>query len=162
MTDSLLISHRWKTLGWILSIPALIAGMYLLSTDNADFIPVTIPVWAEKFFWIDTIFANKSVPKVIYLFDELVAMTLFTGLLLLAFSKEKEEDEWIQSQRLSALQWAVLFNTIVLMLFTIFVHGLPFLQVMVYNMFTPLLIFVARFYYIVYLKPRFQTALHEK
>ena len=43
--------------------------------------------------------------------------------------------------------------TLLLIAFTIFTHGIPFLNVMMFNMFTPLLVFVGRFYYILRIKP---------
>ena len=157
MNTTLLIAHRWKTLGWILTLPALIAGIYLFSLDNIDYVQVHIPNWLARFMWIDHFMSdNGSTDGVdLFLLDEIISLSLLSGLLLLAFSKEKVEDEWIQKVRLESLQWSVLINTLLLMGFTIFAHGIPFLTVMVYNMFTPLLIFVGRFYWILKLKPMF-------
>ena len=155
MQNNLLLSHRWKTPGWILTVPAFAAGLYFLFVEEGfEHLCVIVPVWADTFLWIDGFFINDNPPG-ICLLDELIAICLLVGLLLLAFSKEKVEDEWIQRVRLESLQWAILINAVLLMLFTIFMHGTPFLTVMTFNMFTPLLIFVGRFYYILRLKPLF-------
>lgn len=155
MKNSLLLSHGWKMPGWILTVPAFVAGLYFLFREEGfEHLCVTVPVWADTFLWIDGFFINDKPPG-ICLLDELIAICLLVGLLLLAFSKEKVEDEWIQRVRLESLQWAILINAVLLMLFTIFMHGTPFLTVMTFNMFTPLLIFVGRFYYILRLKPLF-------
>ena len=69
---------------------------------------------------------------------------------MVGFSKEKQEDEFIAEVRLNSLLWAVAVNYILLLLAFIFVYGTPFLQVMIYNMFTILVIFIARFHYILY------------
>jgi hypothetical protein len=69
---------------------------------------------------------------------------------MVGFSKEKNEDEFIANLRLSSLLWAVLVNYGLLLLAFVFVYGFPFLNVMVYNMFTVLIIFIARFNYILH------------
>jgi hypothetical protein len=50
--------------------------------------------------------------------------------------------------RLESLQWAIYGNTLILVLCIAFIHGFLFLDVMIYNMFTPLLIFVLRFHWL--------------
>lgn len=160
MNNYLLISHRWKTLGWILTIPALAAGIYCMIAEVSmdSYLQVKLPEGMERFFWIDRgPFNSESEPVTLGLLDELISISLLTGLLLLAFSKEKVEDEWIQRVRLDSLQWAVLINSVLLIAFSLFAHGFSFLNVMVYNMFTPLLIFVARFYFILRIKPSFSN-----
>ncbi len=157
MKNTLLISHRWKTLGWALTVPAFFAGIYFMKLDNPDdYFEVITPAWLEKFLWIDEGVLGSSIkPHTLSLLDELICISLLLGLLLLSFSKEKIEDEWIQRVRLESLQWAILINTLLLIAFTIFTHGFPFLNVMIFNMFTPLLVFVGRFYYILRIKPSF-------
>ncbi len=65
--------------------------------------------------------------------------------LLVAFSEEKSEDEYISKIRLESLVWAVYFNFAILLLSFLFVYGLYFLWVMIFNMFTVLLFFIVRF-----------------
>ncbi len=154
MKNNLLIAHRWKTLGWLLAVPAFVGGIYFIVKDFPECPAVTVPEWLTHFMWIESFMSDTPNPT-IYLLDELIALSLLIGLLLLAFSKEKVEDEWIQQVRLESFQWAFLVNSLLLMAFIVLTHGSPFLSVMVYNMFTPLLIFVARFYYVLYLKPLF-------
>ncbi|HRI62411.1 MAG TPA: hypothetical protein PK228_21870 [Saprospiraceae bacterium] len=162
MKNNLLLSHRWKTPGWILTIPAFVAGLYLLFIEeDFEHLCVNIPGWARHFLWIKEFSIGQSDGNqavTLCLLDELISVCLLIGLLLLAFSKEKVEDEWIQRVRLESLQWAILINAVLLLLFTVFVYGTPFLTVMTFNMFTPLLIFVGRFYYILRLKPLFSKS----
>lgn len=126
-----------------------------MAVDGGEYLMVTLPDWMNRFIWADNGFFSSNGPTKLALLDELISLALLAGLLLLAFSREKVEDEWIQQVRLESFQWAILVNTILLMLFVIFTHGFPFLNVMVYNMFTPLLIFVGRFYYLLRIKPLF-------
>ncbi len=154
MKDKLLIAHSWKTLGWVLAVPAFVGGIIFMVLDCPESLTVAIPDWLARFMWVERFMQNGPTSR-ISLMDELISLSLLAGLLLLAFSKEKIEDEWIQKVRLESFQWAFLVNSLLLAAFTIFTHGLPFLSVMVYNMFTPLLIFVGRYYYVLHLKPLF-------
>jgi hypothetical protein len=154
MKNNLLIAHHWKKVGWLLTIPAFIGGVYFIATDSPAALEVTLPEWCANFLWTKSFITNESFVT-LSLIDEVIALTLMTGLLLLAFSREKIEDEWIQQVRLESFQWAMLVNAVLLAIFILLTHGAPFLTVMVYNMFTPLLIFVARFTYILHLKPAF-------
>jgi hypothetical protein len=70
--------------------------------------------------------------------------------MLIAFSKEKIEDEAIQFFRLASLQWAVIVNYVVLIICILGLYGGIFFSVMTYNMFTILIIFIIRFRYVLF------------
>ena len=80
----------------------------------------------------------------------LAGLLFICSALLVGFSKEKTEDEFIANLRLSSLLWAVLVNYTLMLLAFIFVYGPSFLQVMMYNIFTVLAIFIVRFNYVLY------------
>ena len=63
---------------------------------------------------------------------------------------EDNEDEFIEKLRMTSLLWAVFVNYILLLVSFLFIYGTAFLNVMIYNMFTVLIIFIARFNYILY------------
>ncbi len=88
------------------------------------------------------------------LIDEIVSLMVLAGLLIVGFARVKSEDERTAQMRLEALQWAIYGNTLVLALCITFVYGMSFLNVMIYNMFTPLLIFVLRFHWLLYQETR--------
>jgi hypothetical protein len=71
---------------------------------------------------------------------------------MVGFSKEKIEDEYIASIRMNALVWAVFVNYSLLIVAFIFIYDLSFLNVMAYNMFTVLLLFIIRFHYLLFKK----------
>jgi len=58
---------------------------------------------------------------------------------------EKVEDEFIANLRLNSLLWAVLVNYVLLLFMFLFIYGLAFLNIMVYNMFTILFLFIGKF-----------------
>ena len=67
--------------------------------------------------------------------------------LLWIYSKEKVEDEYINSMRLEAMQIAVYVNYAILLVSNVFCYGLLFLFIQVLNLFTIPLIFVIIFQY---------------
>ncbi|GCC51471.1 hypothetical protein SanaruYs_16960 [Chryseotalea sanaruensis] len=82
--------------------------------------------------------------------DEILGGGLIIGLMMLAFSREKIEDEFVSKMRLESLLWAVYVNYILLILAFFFVYGNFFLDVIIYNMYTILLFFIGRFNFLMY------------
>jgi hypothetical protein len=150
MKPKFLFPHRYKTIGWLLAIPCLVLGLFCLYADfQFSFLEVNLPF---RYLFNDTV--NKF--TTLNFTDELATVGLIIGLIFIAFSKEKIEDEYVSEIRLESLQWAIYVNFGVLILATIFVHGGSYFSVMIYNMFTPLLIFIIRFNYILYFKPQLE------
>ena len=148
MANKLLLSNKFKKLGWCLLIPSFGLGIYLIATDFQ-------PAWLQaKTFSIfsDDFSSNKKFFSWtdVNLTNTLVGSLFIIGALLVGFSKEKNEDEFIANIRFTSLLWAVLVSNILLLLCFVGVYGTAFLDVMVYNMFTVLLIFIIRFNYILY------------
>jgi len=77
--------------------------------------------------------------------DDICGIFIIIGGVMVSFSKEKIEDEFITQLRLSSLALAVYVNYGILLLAFLFIHGFDFFTVMVYNMFTLLLIFITIF-----------------
>ena len=90
---------------------------------------------------------NIHLDENINLTDELALTGIIIALLFIAFAREKTEDEYIAHIRLESLKWAVLINYILLLLATWLVHGFAYIDVMMYNMLTVLIIFIIRFNY---------------
>ena len=86
--------------------------------------------------------------------NTVIGVVFIIGALFVGFSKEKREDEFLAELRLSSLLWAVWVNYILLLLAFLFVYGPAFLDVMVYNMFTVLIIFIVRFNYILFVNAK--------
>jgi hypothetical protein len=156
MKSRLLFPNSFKLLGWLLALPGFVLG-YLNRYNNYE-IPGFGAVLREK----ETLF----LPKYENFTNELALTLIVTGLVFIAFSKRKQEDELTARIRLNALYWSILVNYawygifIILALVNVVVHvkgvqvAVGFvgdnLDFMVYNLFTPLVIFIARFYYLVY------------
>ncbi|MCX6167249.1 MAG: hypothetical protein NT021_04615 [Sphingobacteriales bacterium] len=141
MKNRFLFPHSYRRIGWLLFVPFLVFGLAVLNHDfQFDFLEISFekspsPGTFESIFSVNTI--NLS--------DEIATLGMILSLLFIAFSKEKIEDERVAQIRLDSLHFAVYLNYAVLAIQVIFVHGTAFLDVMVYNMFSVLLLFIIRY-----------------
>ena len=156
-----LLPNRWKPMGWVLLMLCIPVGMWEIITDT-DF-PLSLEVTVPWPFGaegqgtnsiVDFTQHNKNGTITLQLIDEIICLAVLAGLLIVGFARVKNEDERTAQMRLGALQWAIYGNTLVLALCITFVYGLAFLDVMIYNMFTPLLIFVLRFHWLLFKEAR--------
>ena len=147
MSKKLLFPHSFKKVGWVLLIPACLLTI-LLSVDAHIFElnGRAFAVFSDLLFDDPKIFQFIEVN----LLPSIVGICFIIGGIFVAFSKLKVEDEYISELRLSSLLWAVYVNYALLLFAFIFVYNMPFLMVMVYNMFTILIIFIIRFHFILY------------
>jgi hypothetical protein len=141
MKNRFLFPHSYRRIGWLLFVPFLVFGLAVLNHDfQFDFLEISFgkspsPGTFESILSVNTI--NLS--------DEIATLGMILSLLFIAFSKEKIEDERVAQIRLDSLHFAVYLNYAVLAIQVIFVHGTAFLDVMVYNMFSVLLLFIIRY-----------------
>lgn len=138
-----LLPFRFKKIGWIILVPTLFAG---ISTLFFNFEP---DIFKMKVFAIlnDGIFSKgKNFEFFIdNVFHEVIGILMIISSLFIAFSRQKEEDEFIAKIRLESLVWATYFNYGVLILSMIFVYGITFFTIMTFNLFTLLFFFIIRF-----------------
>lgn len=83
--------------------------------------------------------------------DELALTFVLIGLLILCFSSLKLEDERTLYLRLRAYQWSFLVNFLIILVGNWLLYGEYFLYLMIFNLFTPLVVFLMRFYYLIYM-----------
>ncbi len=145
MKASNLMPYRVKRLGWVILLPSLILGIMVMYFEfELPGFSVIIPYENLGPFSSG---ANKN-----NLTDELVSIIAIVSLALIAFSEEKEEDEWVSKIRLESLQWSVYANYILLILAILFVYDMHFFEALVYNMYTILILFILRFNYVLRVK----------
>lgn len=140
-----LFPHKVRRLGWILLLPSLILGFMVM------YFEFQIPGFEIIIPYSDSVLnSNKPVPN--NLTNEIVSIIVMVSLALIAFSEEKQEDEWVSKIRLESLQWSVYANYILLILAILFVYDLEFFQALIYNMYTILVFFILRFNYVLRVK----------
>ncbi|HEY5409003.1 MAG TPA: hypothetical protein VIJ92_18065 [Ginsengibacter sp.] len=158
MSNKLLLPNRYKKIGWAILIPSTILGVILAFHEFGE-AWMHAPVFAMANDGINDNYKYFTVSDA-NITNTVIGLLFIIGAMLVSFSKEKTEDEFIAEIRLSSLLWAVCVSYILLLIAFVFVYGSPFLDVMVYNMFTVLIIFIIRFNYILYKNTK--TAANEK
>jgi hypothetical protein len=151
MKTRFLLPNKLKLWGWILLIPSAILGILIIFFE-----------FEMKFleFKVFTIYSGSFAPwgstAVVFGFDKvnltstIVGILFLLGSLMVAFAKEKREDEFISKIRLESLLWATYINYAILLFCFLFFYGVGFMYVMIFNMFTILILFIIRFNYVIY------------
>lgn len=114
---TLLFPHSFQRIGWIIFAISAAIGAYILFTDNTDS----------------------------YLFNNIAIIGTCIGAILATCSREEVEDEMTGQMRLNSLLTALYINYAILIVCSLLIYDLDFLNVMLYNMFTILLIFMVVF-----------------
>lgn len=83
-----------------------------------------------------------------------IGILLIVAGIFIGFSRNKEDDEFIEQLRYESLILSLYINSGIMLLCLIFVWGLPFLWVMMINIFSILYVFIFCFYLRLYLNKR--------
>jgi len=145
MKASFLFPYKFKKIGWFIFIPSLFLGICTLAFENfpeLTFGEIYYLFFREKIVDLSCFYELRNSNII----ATLIAILIIIGGTFVGFSKMKTEDEFITQMRLNSLVLAVCINNLILVLCLIFVWGFPFLNIMVYNMFTVMFIFIIIFY----------------
>ena len=144
MKLNFLFPNKFKRIGWLTLIPSVIIGLLTLIYEyEPSFLDFNVPA-----IFVDELFSvNRKTFRMVAnnILNEILGVLIIISTFLVAFSKEKSEDEYISKIRFESLAWAVYFNYAILILTLLFIYDFAFLWVMVFNMFTVLLFFIVRF-----------------
>lgn len=149
MKTHFLLPNSFKKIGWLLFIPALFLTVLfsIIQSDADSYLNVTtFAIYQETIGQKSGFFSliENSIT------DELLTIAMIVGGLFIGFSKLKNEDEYIAKIRYESLVWATYLNYGLILFFTVFIFGMPYLNVLFYNMFTLLLFFIVRFHFKLY------------
>ena len=140
-----LFPNKYKKIGWTLLIPSVILGLITLIFDfEPIFLDFKVPA-----ILVDEILGKKVLFGFIEnnILNEIVGIFIIVSSILVAFSEEVNEDEYISKIRLESLVWAVYINYGILLVAFLFIYDFSFFWVMMLNMFTILLFFIIRFHW---------------
>lgn len=142
-----LFPNRFKKIGWFIFIPSLIMGILTL-TNLFAFPEISLPVFYNSGFPLSNEKSGLFTKAEIDLFPNIFGILIIIGGILIGFSKEKIEDEYISGLRLKSVFWslAVTYSLILLLFLTVF--GIAFFTVMILIIFLPLILYVFRFNYV--------------
>ena len=137
MKNSYLFPAYFKKIGWCMFPFMLAFSIYVLYIKNGLNWDVSIWTFVSDSKWFGTSVQDIS--------DEIAFTGMTVSLLFIAFAKRKDEDEYISRIRLESLVWAVIANYAILTAATWLVYGFPYFNVLLYNMFTILILFIVKF-----------------
>lgn len=143
MKSDYLFPNKFKKMGWFILIPSVIIGLVTLIVEyEPTFLDFSVPA-----MFINDFSKDKHIFGMVEnnILNEIFGVLIIISALLVAFSKEKIEDEYLSKIRLESLVWAVYVNYAILLFSLLFIYGLSFFWVLVFNMFTVLIFFIVRF-----------------
>jgi magnesium-transporting ATPase (P-type) len=150
MKTRFLLPAKYKLWGWLIFIPFSIFGLIALFQGiEFEFLSVELPFLFET----DIVLNNGSTDTKTRSFtmqkenltNEILGIMILIGCVLLTFSKEKDEDEFIAMKRLNSLLWATFVNSILLFLCLILFYSFSFLNVMIFNLYSVFVLFIFHF-----------------
>lgn len=156
MMTRFLFPHRFKRVGLVLAGVAFLLGMAEL------YELIHLP---HLLTWLPSPIGNADLPdlqagQMVRNNHDLYAVLFICGGILAACSRELHEDEYIGQIRLDSLLWATYAYHALLLLAFLLVSGMPFLAVMMYAMFAPLMLFLIRFHLVLHSSAN--AAAHEE
>jgi hypothetical protein len=150
METRFLLPNKFKLIGWILLIPSSILGLFVIFKEfRFSFLEMKVLTISSGGIapWESV---NAFAFEKENLTATIVGILFLLGALMVALAKEKNEDEFISKKRLESLLWATIINYIILLLCFMFFYEFGFFYVMIFNMFTILILFILRFNYVLY------------
>ena len=146
MNTRFLFPHRYKAVGWVLFAVGAVLGVLSLHFHlEPEWLSVRLPAALRT-----VLLGSATEPGRHNFLPELSGLLCIVGALLAACSRERYEDEFIKQLRLESLLWALYVNYALLALALLLTYGALFFDLMVYSMFTPLVLFLLRFHYVLY------------
>ncbi len=151
MDTRFLFPYGYKKYGWVLLALGIVLGaVYLADTSGLGFLELRVPALLLADFDL-TEEGERGFRMVENNWtDELAAVLIIVGGLLAGFSRCREEDEYIVKLRSESLTWAFYVNYLILLVAVLLTYDLTFLWVLIFNMFTPLFIYLLRFHWVLY------------
>lgn len=134
----LLLPNKLRIYGWAILFLGILFGV---SRFYFGFKPKFFNI---KVFAIYSKYFETNYFKVIdnHISEELTALFLLVGLFLISFTKEKIENDMISMIRYKSLILTFYINTVLIALSFLFVFGFGFINILVINVFSPLIIYI--------------------
>ena len=138
MNKNYLFPHRFRVIGWVLSVAAVVAYFCIRDDFKMPALSLDILLYGD---------GDEGSPFRMATTDIIsVAMPLLTiGLLFIGFSKEKVEDEFVHYLRAQSLIWATYVTSILFIVATLLIYGISYIYVPYSVFFVFLILFIIKF-----------------
>lgn len=144
MKNLTLLPNNYKKVGWILFLLGLLLGILFLSTVLQSS-SVEIPVFYNSGYLGNDDSKGFFMKTDIDILPNLSAVLIIVGGILVGFSKEKIEDEYISELRLRAVFWSLLVSYSIILLLFMTIFGVLFYSIMILMLFLLLILYIFRF-----------------
>ena len=138
MKKNYLFPHQFRMIGWVLAIIAVVG--YLCLPEFHFKMPS---------LYFDTFFDDENESGFFRMARtntlSLAMPVLTIGLLFIGFSKEKDEDEFVQYLRTQSLIWATYVTAALFIIATLLIYGISYLYVPFLVFFVFLILFIVKF-----------------
>lgn len=124
MKKNLLLPHAFKKIGWVLFVPFALWAF------------ATIFFWDLKFIQLSMDFSWSQ---------ELMPIGIAISMLMVGFSREKDEDEYTAAIRSYYLTLAFYIDTAIILVGTLALYDIDYLNFMMIQMFLVLFIYIILF-----------------
>lgn len=142
-----LLPNQFKKIGWFIFIPSLFMG--ILSLTGIFTLPeISFPVFYNSGYPLSSedvgLFKNIEID----FFQNLFGILIIIGGILVGYSKEKIEDEYISSLRLRSVFWSLMVTYSIILILFLTLFGILFFTTMIIIIFLPLILYIFRFNYL--------------
>ncbi len=148
-----LFPHHFRHIGWPILLVGLVVGLFHMVYDyEPSWLRIKVPAILNDRpideFLRPLAEGQRSFWRWENMTNELIAIMILVGSIFVAFSRERVEDEFHNHLRLSALVWSFYVYATLVVLSILFLYGFHFMYFMMVNLFTPLLLFIVRYHYL--------------
>ncbi|MFN3908301.1 MAG: hypothetical protein ACK4JX_04650 [Flavobacterium sp.] len=151
MRTTFLLPNYLKVVGWLLFLTSTITYLYFtISGESIDeyLLFKTFAIYQDGFFMVEKSNSFQFIENP--MLDEILLVSFLLGALILGFSKTKNEDEMVAKIRYESLVWATIFNIVMIIITTLTIYGMVFLNFIYFFIVSSLFFFVIRFHYQLY------------
>ena len=138
MNKNYLFPHRFRIVGWVLAIVAVVGYLWLPEIH-----------FKMPSLYFDTFFDDENESGFFRMATAnslSIAMILLTiGLLFIGFSKERVEDEFVQYLRAQSLIWATYVTATLFIATTLLIYGIAYIYVPFLVFYVFLILFIIKF-----------------
>ena len=138
---SFLLPRSFRLWGLILTFSGTILGVMRF------YFGVKPGIFDQKVFAVYSVFLETKTMRIIknQMIEEIVGILLIIGLFLIAFTREKIENQQVNSFRLKAFFISIYINTAFLIASLLFTFGFAFVYMMILDLVLPLSIYIIFF-----------------
>jgi hypothetical protein len=137
----LLLPRKLRVVGYLFTTLGIFLGIVRF------YFGIKLKIFDIKVFAVYSKYFETNYFKIIsnHFSEELTALLLLIGLFFIAFAKEKSEDNLLDQIRLKSLIITLYINTGFLIFSFLFIYGFVFINILVINLFSPLIIYTLVF-----------------